>query len=109
MMILRASATLSSNTLKAFAPIRRLAVLYTPGEKNSELQLRELQGLQAAMGIKVVPVILVSKEDVARIVPDVARTAEAIYLTGSSVVGERRWGKRSVKPASTGSSANHLR
>ncbi|HEY6012173.1 MAG TPA: ABC transporter substrate-binding protein [Nitrospirota bacterium] len=73
--------------LKTFGPTMRLAVLYTPGEKNSELQLRELQGLQAAMGIKVVPVILVSKEDVARIVPEAARTVDAMYLTGSSVVG----------------------
>ena len=75
------------NILNGFAPVKRLAVLYTPGEKNSEVQLRELQGLQANSGFKVVPVILANKEDVGRILPEVARGSDAIYLTGSSIVG----------------------
>ncbi len=73
--------------LKDFAPVKRLAVLYTPGEKNSEVQLKELQALQANTGIKVIPVILTQKEAVVRLLPEVARTTDAIYLTGSSVVG----------------------
>lgn len=76
------------NILKDFAPIKRLAVLYTPGEKNSEVQLKELQGLQASSQIKVVPVILTKKEDVARILPEVVRSTDALYLTGSSIVGQ---------------------
>lgn len=74
-------------TVRSLRPVKRLAVLYTPGEKNSELQLLELQKIQASQGIKVIPVILTGKEEVARIMPEVVRTAEAIYVTGSTVVG----------------------
>lgn len=76
------------NTLKELAPVKRLAVLYTPGEKNSEIQLRELQGTQAGSGIKVIPIPLTKKEDVAQILPEVIRTADAIFLSGASIVGK---------------------
>lgn len=68
-------------------PVKRLAVLYTPGEKNSELQLRELQGLQSEARIKVVPIILNNEVEVARELAAVAHTADAFFLTGSSIVG----------------------
>lgn len=76
------------NSLKEFAPIKRLAVLYTPGEKNSEIQLKELQGIQADARIKVIPIILNKKEEVAQALAAVAHTADAMYLTGSSIIGE---------------------
>ena len=75
------------NVLKKFAPVKRLAVLYTPGEKNSELQLKDIKGIQDASQIKVVPVPLAKEEDIANILPDVARTSDAIFLSGSSIVG----------------------
>jgi len=62
-------------------------VLYTPGEKNTESQLRELQGLQTEARIKVVPVPLAKKEEVPQILPEVIHTTDAIYLTGGSVIG----------------------
>jgi len=74
--------------LQEFGPSKRLAVLYTPGEKNSELELKELQRLQASGEIKVVAVPLTNKEEVGQILPEVVHTADAIYLTGSSIVGE---------------------
>jgi putative ABC transport system substrate-binding protein len=74
-------------SLKEFAPVKKLAVLYTPGEKNSELQLIELKKIQAGSQINVIPVILSKEEDVARILPRVAETVDAFYLTGSSIVG----------------------
>ena len=76
------------NSLKDFAPVKRLAVLYTPGEKNSELQLKELQGVQADTQIKVIPIILSKKEAVAQALSEVVHTADAFYLTGSSIIGE---------------------
>lgn len=75
-------------SLKEFAPVKRLAVLYTPGEKNSEIQLKELQGIQTDARIKVVPIILTKKEEVAQSLSKVVHTADVFYLTGSSVVGE---------------------
>lgn len=72
-------------SLKLLAPVRRLAVLYTPGERHTEIMLKELQGLQVEFGVKVVPVILSKQEEVPRILPAVLQTADAIALTGSSI------------------------
>ncbi len=74
--------------LQELGPFKRLAVLFTPGEKNSESQLKELQGLQTGAEIKIVAVPLTNKEEVGQILPEVVHTADAIYLTGSSIVGE---------------------
>ena len=76
------------SNLKQLSPIKKLAVIYTTGQKNSEVQLKELQAIQAEFQIKVVPVPLMRKEDVPRIMPEVARTVDAIYLSGSSVAME---------------------
>jgi putative ABC transport system substrate-binding protein len=76
------------NTLKELAPVKRLAVIYTPGERNSELQLLELQKLPENSRLRILPVILSGKKEAAQVLSEVARTADAIYLTGSSVVGE---------------------
>ncbi len=76
------------NALKRLAPIKKLGVLYTPGERNSELQLKELMGLQADSQIKVIPVPISNKEEVAPFTQDVVGKTDAIYLSGSSIVGE---------------------
>lgn len=72
--------------LKDLAPVKTLAVLYTPNEKNSEAQLRELRKDQAAAGVRVMAVPLAKKEDVPLVLPEVLREADAVYLGGSSVV-----------------------
>src|SRR3990170_5915986 len=46
------------SSLKELAPVKKLAVLYTPGEKNTEIQLKELQELQSSLQIKVIPIIV---------------------------------------------------
>ncbi len=76
------------NILKEFAPVKRLAVLYTPGEKNTEAQLIELQKIETDSQIKIIPIILTNKEEVAQSLSSVVRTAGAFYLTGSSIIGE---------------------
>jgi len=73
--------------LKQLAPVKRLAVLYTPGERNSETQLKDVQAEQAGSGIKVIPVPLSTKEETSQMMAEVVTSAEAIYLTGSSIVG----------------------
>jgi len=75
------------NSLKEFAPVKRLAVLYTPGEKNTEFQLIELQKIQVKSQVKVIPIILTKKEEVARTLSEVVNASDAMYLTGSSIVG----------------------
>ena len=74
------------DSLKVFAPVKRLAVLYTFGEKNSEAQLKDLQGIQADYGIKVVPVPLTRTEEVEQLLPVVIRSTDALYVTGSNLV-----------------------
>jgi putative ABC transport system substrate-binding protein len=74
------------NCLKEFAPVSRLAVLYTPGEKNSELQLQELQKVLAGSPVKVVPVILSREEEAVQTMSMISPAVDAIYLSGSSIV-----------------------
>ncbi len=76
------------SALKQLAPVKKLAVLYTPGEKNSETQLKEIQAVQNESQIKVIPVPLTNKETVSSIVSDVTGAADAMYLSGSSIIGE---------------------
>lgn len=73
-------------TLKKLAPVKSVAVLYTPKEKNSELQLKEWQGLQDDFQVKVVPVPLSTTNDVTLLLPEVLRSVDAVYLSGSIVV-----------------------
>jgi len=74
------------DSLKLFAPVRNLAVLYTYGEKNSEAQLKDLQGIQADYGIKVVPVPLSRADEIPQLLPVVLRSTDALYITGSNLV-----------------------
>lgn len=74
------------NSLKEFAPVTRLAVLYTPGENNSVLQLRELQMILAGSRIRVLPAIISREEEAVQTLSAIVPTVDAIYLTGSSIV-----------------------
>jgi putative ABC transport system substrate-binding protein len=74
------------DVLASFSEVNRLAVLYTPGEKNSETQLKDLQAGRADRSIQIIPVPLSLKEDIAQILPEVVRTSDALYLTGSNLV-----------------------
>ena len=74
--------------LKQVAPVKNLAVLYTPGERNSEAQLKDLQVAAGGLGIKVVPVPITNREEVQMIMSVVVGKVEAVYLSGSSLVSE---------------------
>jgi putative ABC transport system substrate-binding protein len=74
------------DSLRLFVSVKRLAVLYTPGEKNSETQLKDLQDVQAQSRITVVPVALTTREEIVEILPEIVRTSDAIYVTGSNMV-----------------------
>ncbi len=74
------------DALREIMPVKRLAVLYTPGEKHTEIQLKELQKIQADYQIKIIPVILSNKKDITGAVSIVLPTVDAMYLTGSSIV-----------------------
>ncbi len=73
-------------SLKNFTQVNRLGVLYTPGEKNSVSQLRDLQRIQADYKIKVIPVSLTEIKEVDQLLPEVLRTTDAVYVTGSNLV-----------------------
>lgn len=73
--------------LSEIRPPRRIAVLYTPGEKNTEVQMKELQALQEKMAFKVVPVIIASQKEIQQVLADVLPTVDTLYFTGSSIAG----------------------
>jgi putative tryptophan/tyrosine transport system substrate-binding protein len=72
--------------LVQFTSVKRLAVLYTTGEKNSESELRDLQEVQTLFGIDILPAPMASREDLELILPEVLRNSDALYLTGCPMV-----------------------
>lgn len=75
--------------LLEFRKVGRMAVLYNPGEKNSETQLKDLREIQHLYGIRIIPVPLTKKEEVGQILPEVVRTCDALYVTGSNLVNSQ--------------------
>jgi len=73
--------------LKTFIPLKNLAVLYTPGQKNSESQLLDLQDIQKQCSFVVIPVPLSSEDDAVSVISLLKGKADAIFLTGSGFVG----------------------
>jgi putative ABC transport system substrate-binding protein len=84
----KTSASRLLRVMKELAGVKKMAVLYTMGERNSEIQLKEFEAEQGNFNIKIVRVPLSDKEMVPSILAEVVRSVEAIYLTGSSVVGD---------------------
>ena len=75
------------STLKEVRPVKTLAVLYTADEKQSRIQLLELKKIQEHSQLKVIPVILSEKEDVTKVLASVVRAADAVYVTGATMIG----------------------
>lgn len=75
--------------LKKLAPVKRLAILYTPGEKNSVAQLLDLQETQVVSQIKMIPVRLTKNEEITQLLPEVLRSVDALFLTGSHLVNNQ--------------------
>ena len=76
------------SALKEMRPVKTLAVLYTADEKPSRIQLLELKKIQEHSQLKVVPVILSEKEDVTKVLASVVRAADAVYVTGATIIGQ---------------------
>src|SRR6185295_9112756 len=66
--------------------IRTVAVPYTPGEKNSEVQLAEVQSVEKALHLKVVPVPVANAQDVSKWLKGLRGHADLIMITGSNIV-----------------------
>ena len=75
--------------LEKFPRVKRLAVLYTAGEKNSESQLKDLQAVEANYKIKIIPVRLATVEEINQLLPEILRTADALFITGSNLVNSQ--------------------
>ncbi len=73
-------------TLLLFKPVKSMAVLYTPGEKNSEAQLKDLQTLQKDYGVNIVPVPVSKSAEIQQVLPIVLQSADSLYVTGSNLV-----------------------
>jgi ABC-type uncharacterized transport system substrate-binding protein len=76
------------HALKGLVRLKKLAVLYQPDERNSVGQLKDHQEEQNKSQHRVVPVPITNKEDVTRILPNVIGSADALYISGGSILGE---------------------
>ncbi|MBI4649853.1 ABC transporter substrate-binding protein [Candidatus Desantisbacteria bacterium] len=74
--------------LKKLKPIKNIGVLYTPGQTNSEAQLKNLQKSEQEFNIKVIPIPIKRKEEVKNILSFAAEKVEAIYVSGSGIMDE---------------------
>jgi putative ABC transport system substrate-binding protein len=74
------------DSLIRFKPVKRLSVLYTPGERQSVLVARDLQEIQSQYNMKIIAVPFTKIEDFGQMLPEVLRTSDAIYVTGSNLV-----------------------
>jgi putative ABC transport system substrate-binding protein len=69
-------------------PIKKIGVLYTPGEKNSELQMQAVKSVESELGIVVTPVPVTSVEDVTNWSKGLhAHSTDLVFVTGSNVIG----------------------
>jgi putative tryptophan/tyrosine transport system substrate-binding protein len=84
----KTSASRLLGVLREISDVRNVAVLYTRGERNTEIQLKEFQAEQKKYNVRIIPVSVAGKEDLANIMPHLVTQAQAICLTGSSVVGD---------------------
>jgi putative tryptophan/tyrosine transport system substrate-binding protein len=57
--------------LVQFTSVKRLAILYTIGEKNSESELHDLQTVHSRFSIDLLPAPMASREDIEAILPEV--------------------------------------
>ena len=66
--------------------IHKVQVPYTPGEKNSEFQLAEVQSVERSLHIDVIPVPLANDRDLSRWLKNLRGHADLVVITGSNVV-----------------------
>ena len=74
------------DSLIKFKPVKRLTVLYTPGEKQSVLVAQDLREIQSQYNMKIIAVPFTKKEDFGQMLQEVVRTSDAIYISGSNLV-----------------------
>lgn len=82
------SMSIMMKILKELQPVKKLGALYQPNEKNSVSHLKDLLEAQKGAQIKVVPIPITAKEDLPRLLPDALETTDAIYICGSSIIGD---------------------
>jgi putative tryptophan/tyrosine transport system substrate-binding protein len=84
----RTSASKLLGVLREVADVKNVAVLYTRGERNTEIQLKEFQEQQKRYNVRITPVSVSGRDDIMSIMPYLTTNVRAICLTGSSVVGD---------------------
>lgn len=72
--------------LQLVIPVKRMGVFYTPGEKNSESLLRDLQEIQEYYKITILPIPILQKNEIQQMLPHILRTVDSLYVTGSNLV-----------------------
>lgn len=77
------------DALMALSPVKTVGVLYTKGEKGSELQLAEIKEKSKAFGFKVIAENARNPKEAKALGKKLAGTAEALFLTESVAVAKQ--------------------
>ncbi|MDD5773924.1 MAG: ABC transporter substrate-binding protein [bacterium] len=75
-------------TLKKLKTIKNIGILYTPGQSNSEAQLKNLQKLEQEFKVKVIPIPIKTKGEVSNVLTFAAGKVDAVYVSGSGIMDE---------------------
>lgn len=68
--------------------IKKIAVPYTPGEKNSELQMNSVKSVEQELGVVVHAVPIATQEDADAFVKDLPNKADLVFFTGAAMIGK---------------------
>ncbi|MBF0486100.1 MAG: ABC transporter substrate-binding protein [Candidatus Omnitrophica bacterium] len=74
------------DVVKKVVPLKSLAVIYSPGDKNAEEQLKQVKENSFSEGVRVVPVSIASQDEAFTVLRYFKGRVEAVYLSGSVVV-----------------------
>jgi putative ABC transport system substrate-binding protein len=83
----KAPSDLLLQWLKELAPIKRLGVLFTPGELNTEAQVQDLETVRDRT-ISITPVPLKSRDDLLSTMSGLEGSIDALLLTGGGLIGD---------------------
>lgn len=72
--------------LGEFVPLKRIGVVYQPGQKNSELQLEAVQSTTQWSKGEVIPIPLKDVQELPKQIETLAGKVDAIYVTAGSIV-----------------------
>ncbi len=68
-------------------PIKKVAIIFTPGEPNSELQAAAVKSIENELGLEIASVPLANSEDVTKWANSLSHSkTDLVFVTGSNII-----------------------